>query len=285
MAGTTVYNINKPTVAGDSGVWGGFLNTGMDTIDNEIARSRVPFVSPTYNVAGTTTLDLNQTTGGRVFAFTVSGASTLAFSNVPSSSFAVPVQLKITNGGSAALTFPASVTWLPGSAPVFKASGVDWVTLWTIDGGTTWSASHPVSVLFQAQQVATTSGADASLTSFILPAGALSANGQALRITVSGQGPAGGAQVNIKFGAGVVAGPAIAANDVFFITAILTRTGAATQFTNWFRTRALAGTVEGNSGALAETLANAITLDFRGNVTTGGQTLTYNTVQVEYLRA
>src|SRR5437879_11873015 len=87
MAGTTVYGINKPTVAGDSGVWGGFLNTGMDTIDNEITRSRIPFVSPTYNVGGTTTLDLNQTTGGRVFVFTVSGASTLAFTGVPAATF------------------------------------------------------------------------------------------------------------------------------------------------------------------------------------------------------
>src|SRR2546429_6879745 len=112
MAGTTVYNINKPTVAGDSGVWGGFLNTGMDTIDNEIARSRIPFVSPTYNVGGTTTLDLNQTTGARVFVFTVSGASSIAFSNVPSASFFAPIWVKITNGGSAVLTWPATVKWL-----------------------------------------------------------------------------------------------------------------------------------------------------------------------------
>jgi len=288
VAATTVYAIPKPTVAGDSGVWGGFLNTGMDTIDNEIARSRIPFVSPTYNVGGTTTCDLNQTTGARVFVFTVSGASTLAFSNVPSASFDCRVSLIIVNGSAFVLTFPASVTWLSGIAPTFKASGTDIVDLETKDGGTTWFATlrnlRP-GVIKQFQQLTTTSGADASLASYVLPAGTLATNGHALRIIVAGTGPAGGATVNIKFGAGFVANFAVAANDTFFLTAILTRTGATAQFTNWFATKVLTGNLVANSGVLAETLANAITLDIRGNVTTGGQTLTYNTVQIELLVA
>src|SRR6266576_839174 len=174
MAGTTVYGINKPTVAGDSGVWGGFLNTGMQTIDNEIARSRIPYVSPTYNVGGTTTLDLNQTTGGRVFKFTVSGASTLAFSNVPTSSFDARITLWITNGSAFVLTFPASVAWTAGIAPTFKASGVDLVDLETNDGGTTWQATlrnlRP-GVIYQANSLTTTSGSAVSLATYPLPAG------------------------------------------------------------------------------------------------------------------
>src|SRR5437879_10101803 len=111
----------------------------MDTIDNEITRSRIPFVSPTYNVGGTTTLDLNQTTGARVFVFTVSGASTLAFSNVPAATFYAAIILKILNGGAFALTFPASVKWLstgtPNAAPALLTSGTDWVLLETLDAG------------------------------------------------------------------------------------------------------------------------------------------------------
>src|SRR6266550_6710132 len=211
MPGTTVYGINKPTVAGDSGVWGGFLNTGMDTIDNEIARSRIPFVSPTYNVGGTTTLDLNQTTGGRVFKFTVSGASTLAFSGVPSSSFDAKITLWITNGSAFVLTFPASVTWPAGIAPTLKASGVDLVDLETNDGGTTWQATlrnlRP-GVIHEANSLTTTSGSDVSLGSFVLPAGTLAVNAQAIRITLAGLAPAGGATVNLKFGATAIGGSA-----------------------------------------------------------------------------
>ena len=143
MATTAIYGVTKPVVAGDSGIWGGELNTGLDTWDNEIARSRIPFLSPT--VAATTTLDLNQTTGARVFAFTVSQATTIAFSNIPSASFFAPIWLKITNGGAFVLTWPASVKWLstgtPGIAPTLLASGVDWVQLVTLDAGTTWYAS------------------------------------------------------------------------------------------------------------------------------------------------
>ena len=215
MAGTTVYNINKPTVAGDSGVWGGFLNTGMDTIDNEIARSRVPFVSPTYNVGGTTTLDLNQTTGGRVFVFTVSGASTLAFSNVPSSSFDCKVSLVITNGSAFVLTFPASVTWLAGVAPLLKASGVDIVDMETKDGGTTWyaSARTPTNLRF----LGTSAGGMASLTNNGLTVGSSndvqigstfnSAGNDltAVRITVTDTASAAGAKaISVGIGATTV---------------------------------------------------------------------------------
>jgi hypothetical protein len=282
MAGTTVYNINKPTVAGDSGVWGGFLNTGMDTIDNEIARSRIPFVSPTYNVAGTTTLDLNQTTGGRVFVFTVSGASTLAFSNVPSSSFDCKVSLVISNGSAFALTFPASVSWLAGVAPTFKASGVDIVDLETKDAGTTWYASlrgRP-SLLYQNQGLSTVSAVDASVASYTLPANMLSVNGQALRILATGtsSGSTGG-NVTVKFGATTLGTFAFTNGQVWRLDSLVTRNTNTVQFNN---TLVVVGVTlqHGNTGA-AETLSGTVVIDFRGNVS-GGGTLSMNAVSVEY---
>jgi len=142
---TAVYALTKPANLGDSGTWGTPVDTNFDTIDDVMARPKIVQNAPTYNVGGTTTLDLSL---ARVFVFTVSGASTLAFSNVPSSTFAVHVHLVISNGSAFALTFPASVTWLPGVAPLFKTAGVDIVDLVTKDGGTTWygSARHPATI-------------------------------------------------------------------------------------------------------------------------------------------
>src|SRR5256885_278341 len=153
--------------------------------------------------------------GAPVFAFTVSGASTLAFTNVPSSGWAVVVTLLITNGSAFALTFPASVTWPSGIAPTFKASGVDIVDLETKDAGATWYATlrnlRP-GVLKQFAQLTTTSGTDASLASYALAAGALASNGHALRVTIAGTCPAGEPTVNLKFGARDVAKIVLPAN-------------------------------------------------------------------------
>src|SRR5213596_2434690 len=128
---TTTYALVKHA-RGDT-PWDVEVNADLDTIDAEIARPRLPVNSPT--VGATTTCDLNL---GRIFVFTVSQATTLAFTNVPSSSFAVRVRLLITNGAAFVLTFPASITWLSGVAPSLKAAGIDELELVTKDGGTTW---------------------------------------------------------------------------------------------------------------------------------------------------
>lgn len=74
------------------------------------------------------------------FYGTVTGTTTFAFSNVPSS-IAVFVILEITNGGSQTVNWPASVAWPGGSAPTLTTSGVDVISLYTRDGGTTWRAA------------------------------------------------------------------------------------------------------------------------------------------------
>src|ERR1041385_7183037 len=134
MSLTAIYSLNKQ--ASGATAWDGPLNSDLDIIDTELARPRIVFTSPT--VAATTTCDLSL---ARVFVFTVSQATTLAFTNVPSSSFAVRIRLLITNGSAFTLTFPASVTWLTGVVPSFQAAGVDEVEMLTKDGGTTWFAS------------------------------------------------------------------------------------------------------------------------------------------------
>jgi hypothetical protein len=47
--------------------------------------------------------------------------------------------MRLTNGGSQTVNWPASVDWVPGgTAPTLTASGVDELVFKTIDGGTIW---------------------------------------------------------------------------------------------------------------------------------------------------
>lgn len=295
---TTNYALVKPEV-NVSTTWPTSLNSDLDAIDAELAKPRIVHNSPT--VGATTTCDLSL---ARLFAFTVTQATTLAFSNVPSSSFAVFVDLLITNGSAFVLTWPGSITWLQGVAPSLQASGVDRVRLVTKDGGTTWYGVHfgknlsisgslkagvgsstsqakPTLVLHQSSGNSTGSGAEVSVTSYSLPANALAVNGQAIRITAVGTltGASPGLAL-IKFGATTVATEAITNGTSFRYEIIVTRTGAATQS---------AASVESNNGTFsgaftspAETLSGAITIDFRGN-TGGSGALTYLSIQVEHL--
>src|SRR6266550_4088752 len=143
---TSVYSLIKH-VAGDT-PWWVEMNADLDTIDAEIARPRLPYVSPT--VGATTTLDLAL---GRSFAFAVTQVTSIAFTNVPTSSWYTRIWLRITNGSAFALTFPASVKWLStgtvGVAPTWLTAGVDTVEHETWDGGTTWYAtSHRIANSF-----------------------------------------------------------------------------------------------------------------------------------------
>lgn len=83
-----------------------------------------------------TNIDL---TLGNYFSKTISGATTLTVSNVPSSGIAVSFILDITNGGSATLTWWPGVKWTTGSSPILTTSGRDIIGFFTYDGGTTWN--------------------------------------------------------------------------------------------------------------------------------------------------
>jgi len=280
-----------------SGLWGPKLNTDFDIIDGEFARPRIQFQSPT--VGGTTTLDLAQ---GRAFVFTVSQATTVAFANVPSSSFFVRIVCIITNGAAFALTWPASVNWLTGGVPLFQVAGVDAVELLTKDGGTTWYArplhggyarlgaaaatGHVSQVIFQAKDLSTASTSEVSIQTFSLPAASLNVDGRSIRITVWGAATGNTGTIRIKFGGTMILNVAgivnIASGVSYRAEAYLTRRTATTQ-------RASACTIGGVGGAIqtegsfqSETLANAITIDVRGNITTSG-TLNVDQILIEYL--
>lgn len=86
-------------------------------------------------------LDVNFV-NGNVVAFTLTRDITLSFTALASSS--VPqsrtVSFIITNGGAFSITWPSNITWLNGTAPTLKASGIDIVTLISPNEGINWYA-------------------------------------------------------------------------------------------------------------------------------------------------
>lgn len=73
----------------------------------------------------------------QIFVKNLIGATTWSFTNVPA--IATTVTLYLANGGSAVQTWPASVEWEGGAAPVLSVGGgVDIITFQTYDGGVSW---------------------------------------------------------------------------------------------------------------------------------------------------
>ena len=79
-------------------------------------------VSALGNVSGTKTMDL---AAAGEFTMTITGATTFAFTNTLSAGRSEVVYLRITNGGSATITWPASTKFAAGTAPTLTTSGTD----------------------------------------------------------------------------------------------------------------------------------------------------------------
>ncbi len=86
------------------------------------------------NVSGA--VDLDYADGSYVVA-TVTDATTLTLSGIPLANRAIGMTLELSNGGTN-VTWPGSITWVSGTAPTLKASGLNLITLITRNGGTTW---------------------------------------------------------------------------------------------------------------------------------------------------
>lgn len=158
---TTNYDWDLPRDQGDSGAWGNLLNAIFEDLDTVLAgiedtaddampkaggvfTGEIDILTARYevkalgSVSGTTTLNLSV---ANYFHGAMSGAVTIAFSNVPATGHFVGIILELTGNGSA-LNWPSSVEWPGGSAPDAPANGdTNIYVLFTRDGGTTWRAS------------------------------------------------------------------------------------------------------------------------------------------------
>ena len=161
---TTNFGWVMATEGGSSGTWDTLINAvlgadsgeaidGIDevlgnvktTADAALSRAggsmtgEIDLLTERYTVVnsadtGTVTLDLN---AANFFHIAPSGTVTVAFNNVPASPDAVFIQIEFTNGASQTVNWPPSVDWPGGTAPTLTA-GVDLITGYTRDGGTTW---------------------------------------------------------------------------------------------------------------------------------------------------
>jgi len=115
------------------------LNATNDFNFNILQEAQMKNYSETVSVKGNTgaavTFDL---VDGNVFSATVSEITTVTLSNPAASGQCSSISIVLTNGGAFAITWPASVEWSGGVQPTWTASGVDVLTLFTVNGGTTW---------------------------------------------------------------------------------------------------------------------------------------------------
>ena len=93
-----------------------------------------------------TSTPINFTAGNVVTAVLTSGGS-FTITNAPSSGTYGILKIILTNAGTSSSIFPTSVKWAGGIAPTFTTSGVDMITLETIDAGANWYG-HEVGINF-----------------------------------------------------------------------------------------------------------------------------------------
>ena len=88
---------------------------------------------------GSDTIDL--TVANSITATVSTATQTLVFSNPTASDECCSFVLKLVNGGSQTVNWPASVDWAGATAPTLTTSGTDILVFITWDGGTIWHGS------------------------------------------------------------------------------------------------------------------------------------------------
>ena len=119
---------------------GGALD-GQDQIVSKVNLKDFGMVTNAIGGTGGGTQDIDLTAGNSVTATVDTSSKTFTFSNPTASDECCSFVLKLVNGGSQTVNWPASVDWAGGSAPTLTTSGTDILTFATFDGGTTWYGS------------------------------------------------------------------------------------------------------------------------------------------------
>ena len=133
LATTTTTAGNANTLAAAALPKAGGIVTGLVNMSDQVLQRPLlqDYSEKTVAMGSATAVNLED---GNVFSRTISGTTTLTFTN-PSSVGTSSFTLILTNAGSATLTFP-TVKWPAATAPTLTASGID--VLVFVYHGSTW---------------------------------------------------------------------------------------------------------------------------------------------------
>ena len=92
------------------------------------------YVAIGTQLTGVVSIDMAK---GTLFSGTITGDTTFTVANPPAVGFVGNFTLELVNGGSQNVTW-TDCTWEGGTAPTLTVSGIDVITGYTRDGGTTY---------------------------------------------------------------------------------------------------------------------------------------------------
>ena len=113
-----------------------FSGTASGSFSGDVSGNVAEKFQSLGTISGEKSIDL---TAGNIVIATIGGATTFSFSGVVAG-MANTVMLKLTNAGSATITWPSGVLWPGGQAPTLTAAGLDVIVMETDDDGATWVA-------------------------------------------------------------------------------------------------------------------------------------------------
>lgn len=132
---------NITTTAGDIFVCRGDADGTVRIVSYfPINNSATPTVVNDIGSAGGGTQDLDLDLGRSIEVTVDTSTTTFTVSNPLPSGHEDIFTIRVTNGGSQTVNWPASFNWPGGTAPTLTASGVDLITVSTVDGGTAYEA-------------------------------------------------------------------------------------------------------------------------------------------------
>jgi len=150
-AGKTMWVFNNGTNVVDAITYLSSLDTGAitstgATFSGAVAMGDNNLTRPLFLDYAVTQSNIGNTGASRTFDLEVANSfsatldqnSTFTFSNPPASGRFGTFVLELTNGGAFTITWPASVDWPGGFAPILTSSGKDVLVFTTRDAGTTW---------------------------------------------------------------------------------------------------------------------------------------------------